>query len=520
MATVTVIPARNNNNGIFTPVRKKRVAAYARVSTDTEEQLNSYTAQCKHYTELITSNPDYEFVGIYTDEGITGTCLKRREGFNRMVNDALNGEIDLIYVKSISRLGRNIVDNLNSVRALRSRGVDMYIETMNIHVMDLSSEMLIAIFSSIAQEESRSISENVAWGIHRMYKQGDFSLPYKSFLGYEKGADGKPKIVEKEAVIIRRIYKLFLIGYTPSNIATLLTQESIPTPTGKEKWAVSTVKSILQNEKYCGCALLQKGYVPNFLDHKCVRNNGELEQFFIENSHDAIIPRETFEIVQGEFEKRQKMTGAPHKSVFSGRIYCGDCNGLYGTKVWHSTDKYRKVIFQCNNKFHNKVRCKTPNLTEDDLKGYFTEAVKSIVSEEETAEIRETILDTFREDPTMLDNLITLQADAENLTQQLELLVNSSSNTNQTKVFKKRYELLCKDLEGKHKKISVLENEIKDRRFKYISISNYYKDLDAAKDEMTEFDDELWYSLCDKAVVHENFIMFVFKDGSEVEIKI
>lgn len=246
------------NAADMTVRQKRRVAAYARVSTDSDEQQSSYEAQVDFYTRHIQSNPEWEFVGLYADEGISGTNTKRREGFNLMVADALDGKIDLILTKSISRFARNTVDTLTTVRKLKERNVEVYFEKENIYTLDAKGEVIITIMSSLAQEESRSISENVTWGKRKSMADGKFSLSYKHFLGYEKGEDGLPKIVEEEAKIVRSIYQLFLEGQTIRMIADHLTRQGIPTPMGKKNWRVSTIMSILQNEKYKGDAVGQE----------------------------------------------------------------------------------------------------------------------------------------------------------------------------------------------------------------------------------------------------------------------
>lgn len=232
--------------------RKRRVAAYARVSTDSDEQLSSYEAQVDFYTRHIQSKPEWEFVAVYTDEGVTGTNTKKREGFNRMIEDALAGKIDLILTKSISRFARNTVDSLTTIRRLKEKGIEVYFEKENIYTLDAKGEVMLTIMSSLAQEESRSISENVTWGKRKSMADGKFSLAYKRFLGYRKGPDGLPEIVEEEAEIIRKIYDLFLAGHTVRAIASQLTSEGIPTPSGKQQWSVSTIMSILQND----CAII------------------------------------------------------------------------------------------------------------------------------------------------------------------------------------------------------------------------------------------------------------------------
>ena len=258
---VTVIPARANiPHNVMTTAALRRVAAYARVSTDDDEQKTSYEAQVAFYERHIKSNPAWQYVGIYTDEGISATSTKRRDGFNTMVEDALAGKIDLIITKSVSRFARNTVDTLTTVRKLKEKGVEVYFEKENIYTLDSKGELLITIMSSLAQEESRSISENVTWGVRRRFEDGKVSLPYKHFLGYEKGENGLPAIVEEEADIIRLIYRLFIYGKSPNYIASMLTEAGIPSPGGKALWRSNGIISILTNEKYKGSALLQICY--------------------------------------------------------------------------------------------------------------------------------------------------------------------------------------------------------------------------------------------------------------------
>lgn len=297
---------------------KKRVAAYARVSTDQEEQQNSYEAQVEYYTRYIQSKPEWEFVEVYADEGITGTNTKRRKNFNRMIEDALAGKIDLIITKSVSRFARNTVDTLTTIRSLKDKGIGVFFEKENIDTLDSKGELLITIMGSLAQEESRSISENVTWGWRKRLADGKVSVGYSHFLGYEKGEDGNMQIVESEAEIVRQIYGLFLDGQTPSSIASLLTESHIPTPAGKEVWQGSTVKSILTNEKYKGDALLQKTFTVDFLNKKQKINEGEVPQYYVENSH---LTAEVFDLVQYELRRRKRAgrhTSAV--SVFSNRL--------------------------------------------------------------------------------------------------------------------------------------------------------------------------------------------------------
>ena len=385
-SSITCFPATKN---LFTAIptasiSRRRVAAYARVSTDSDEQFTSYEAQIDYYTKLIQQREDWSYVAVYTDAGITGTNTKKREGFNLMVSDALAGKIDLIVTKSVSRFARNTVDSLVTVRKLKERGVEIFFEKENIWTLDSKGELLITIMSSLAQEESRSISENVTWGQRKRFADGKVSMPYKHFLGYEKGQDGQPMIVPEEATVVRLIFRLFLEGKTPAGICRHLDANGVATPSGKQKWSQTTVNSILRNEKYKGDALLQKRFTVDFLTKRTKTNTGEVPQFYVEGSHEGIIVPHEFDLVQAEIERRKDFGGHySGSSVFSSKLVCADCGAFFGQKVWHSTDKYRKVIWRCNAKFEGEHKCATPHLTEDDIKAMFLKAYNQLMGNRE-----------------------------------------------------------------------------------------------------------------------------------------
>lgn len=399
---VRTIPATVNrftDSPINSPA-KRRVAGYARVSTDMEEQLTSYEAQVNYYTNYIKSREDWEFVDVYTDEGITGTSTKHREGFKRMVADAMAGKIDLIITKSVSRFARNTVDSLTTIRQLKENGTECYFEKENIWTFDSKGELLLTIMSSIAQEEARSISENCTWGQRKRFADGKVSVPFKSFLGYDRGDDGNLVINKEQAKLVRRIYGMYLQGMTAYAIARTLTKEGIPTPGGKQTWYMSTVKSILTNEKYKGDALLQKTYTSDFLTKKKKINRGEVPQYYVKNNHEAIIEPAVFDMVQKLIKSNEQGKGRYScVSIFSGKIKCGECGGWYGSKVWHSNDKYRRVIWQCSRKYNNKKKCRTPHVDEKTIRQAFISAVNKLVTSkeeiiEDLEQIKEEIFDS------------------------------------------------------------------------------------------------------------------------------
>ncbi len=353
--------------------RKKRVAAYARVSTEQDEQQSSYEAQVDFYIRHIKSNPDWEFVEVFADRGITGTNTKNRENFNRMIDLALSGGIDIILTKSISRFARNTVDTLQTVRELKAVGVEVRFEKENLHTFDPKCEMMLTIMSSLAQEESRSISENVRWDKQKSMRDGKVSLAYSRFLGYKKGADGRPEIVEEEAAIIRKIYDLFLSGKTINEIAAILTNMGVLTPAGRTKWSVSTVRSILSNEKYKGEALLQKTFTVDYLTKEVRKNNGEVPSVRVRNSHEPIIEPEVFDRVQSMLATSAKRRAKVRtKLPFAGKLICGDCGSFYGHKVWRlrSTGE-RYNVWYCNHKYDGDRACESPRLRDEEVKAAF-----------------------------------------------------------------------------------------------------------------------------------------------------
>lgn len=318
-----------------------------------------------YYTAYIQGRAEWDFTGMYADEGITGTTTRHREGFKAMIADALAGKIDLILTKSVSRFARNTVDTLTHVRQLKDAGVEVYFEKENIWTLDSKGELLITIMSSLAQEESRSISENVTWGHRKRFATGKIMVPYASLLGYKKGADGNLVVDENQAVIVRRIYARFLQGATPHTIASELTADAIPTPRGKTIWPASTIRSILTNEKYKGDALLQKTFTTDFLTKATKANEGEVPQYYVTANHEPIIAPSTWEAVQAELARRSGK-GTANTHPFASRIQCAQCGGWYGRKVWHSTSKYRRYIWRCNNKYARKTPCTTTTHDPDD----------------------------------------------------------------------------------------------------------------------------------------------------------
>ena len=319
-----MIPATKKTSADTTDkYHQLRVAAYCRVSTEQEEQQNSYQVQIDYYTDLINKNKEWELAGIFADEGISGTQTKKRTEFNKMIRLCKQRKIDLVLCKSISRFARNTVDTLEYVRQLKDLGIGVIFEKENINTLTMTSEFMIALYGSFAQAESESISKNVSWGVEKAFRDGKVRYSYNNLYGYRKGADGKPEIIPEEAEVVRLIYKLYLDGSTLRQVAQHLTNMKIPKRECTE-WNLIAVRSILSNEKYVGDALLQKTYTVDCITHKKAKNKGERAKYLVTDAHDAIIDRDTYNLVQQEMTRRSSLRKKSDKCVTAQGKYSGE----------------------------------------------------------------------------------------------------------------------------------------------------------------------------------------------------
>ncbi len=456
---------------------------------------------------------------VYADDGISGCNRKYREGFNEMITDAMNGKIDLIVTKSVSRFARNTVDSLTTIRELKEKGVEVYFEKENIYTFDSKGELLLTIMSSLAQEESRSISENVTWGQRKRFADGKVSLPYKQFLGYRKGADGLPEIVQEEAEVVRKIYALFMEGRTVSAIAKELTENEIPTPSGKKIWSASTVKSILKNEKYKGAALLQKQFTVDFLTKKMKVNEGEVPQYYIEHSHEPIIDPEEFDKVQIEFERRKKL-GCQYSgiSIFSTRIVCGDCGAFYGPKIWNSTGKYRRIIWQCNGKFEKEEKCRTPHLDEQTIKISFVLAFQKVLAgKNQILDDCRLMMDTLMDCSGVDAEICRLQEKLGILAEQAKQYVSENAkNALNQEEYETRYNALAQAYETAKAEMDNFCRIKSERQEQAKEIEGFMEQIQTRSD-ILEFDEKLWLAVIDTVTVHaDGKFTFRFKDRTEL----
>ncbi len=391
MANVTYIPAKKQIGSTAKPqeIKKLRVAAYARVSTDREEQLTSYEAQISYYTEYIAKKPEWECAGIFADEGISATSTKNRTQFNLMIEACMDGKIDMIITKSISRFARNTVDCLNYIRMLKSKNIPVFFEKENINTMDSRGEVMLTIMASLAQQESESLSRNTQMGVQYRFQQGKVIVNTESFLGYDKDEEGNLIINPEQAEVVMRIFREYLEGASYKKIAAGLERDGILTGRGNARWHDGAVRKILMNEKYMGDALLQKTVTVDFLKKLRVINTGIAPQYYVEDDHEAIIPKEIFMKVQEEMLRRRsgekrasgKRRGYSANHAFSQIVYCAECGEQFRRIHWNNRGK-KSVVWRCINRLEKSgVNCRARTVHEEILQEAVMQAVNILLSE-------------------------------------------------------------------------------------------------------------------------------------------
>ncbi|SCW83305.1 Site-specific DNA recombinase [Paenibacillus tianmuensis] len=526
---VVVVPVRTIETLDGIPeFHKKRVAAYCRVSTDSEEQKESYTNQVNHYTQHIQSNSEWDMVDIYADEGITGTNTKNRTHFNRMIQDARNGIIDLILVKSISRFARNTLDLLKYVRELKSLGIAVFFERENINTLDTTGEVLLTILSSLAQDESRNISENSRWGISRGFTEGKVFCNTTRFLGYDKDENGELVINEKEAEIVRRIYQEYLEGKSYEAIAKGLMRDKIKTVTGGDKWWDSSITIILTNEKYYGALLQQKTITVDFLTHKRIKNRGQEQQYLIEENHEPIISKEMFEAVQKEKERRAKPKGNilghqkkySSKYPLSSKVFCGCCGTIFKRRTWNSNNASKKVVWQCRTYVNEgKDACDAKAVDEYVLQDAFVR-VFNRMHENKDRFIRtlKANIETILTKRTGHEPLLEIERQMEQLKFDLKGLVNLKIRDQiDEAVYNEENTRISGELSELRQKKSLLEKDndqkaqIKERVDEIIQVLSLRQEL------LEQFDDSLFHALVEKiTILSPAHFVFTLKSGMEI----
>ena len=383
-------------------IRKKRVAAYARVSTDETDQLHSYQTQIEEFTTRIQKNEEWDFAGMFCDEGITGTDMRKRPGFMQMIEASKNGHIDLILTKSISRFSRNTIDILTVIKELRTIGVEIYFEKESMSSTDPKIDFVLTIMSSMAQEESRSISENTKWGIQKRFQNGKLLMNTKWFLGFDKDEKGNLVINEEQAKTVRYIFDMYLRGLNTNALANHLIEHKTKNGRGNVTWYADTVKEILKNEKYVGDLMLQKTVTLDYLSHRTVDNDGHATKYYIKDAHEPIIDRETFDIVQTMLHARDivlledNMERYKHlaQKPIKGLVYCSKCKRMYRSKMHNSGTTFKKSMLKCHTLINNPHDCDNPSIHEPFLERGTLHVIETLTK---TDQMQQDILSYMKE---------------------------------------------------------------------------------------------------------------------------
>lgn len=515
---VTVIPASTNHNVGLTnnKVIKKKVAAYCRVSTDSEEQASSYDAQVEFYTNYINSRNDWEFAGAFADDGISGTNTKKRVEFNRMIQSCKDGKINMIITKSISRFARNTLDCLKYIRELKEYNVPVYFEKENINTMDSKGEVLLTIMASLAQQESESISKNVRMGIQYRYQKGEVRVNHSRFLGYTKDENKNLVIDHAEAEVVKRIFKEYLEGKSLNKIAKDLMKDNILTAANKPTWRGESIRKILLNEKYMGDALLQKTCTVDVLNKKRVVNNGLAPQYYVENSHEAIISKEMFQRVQQELKRRSKLheqqkisrTAYNSKYALSSILECEKC-GNYLRRVEHNSKGKHYVRWRCKTRITEGIcKCNSESISEKELQNHIIRVINRMLGN------RVNMLESLKndiEEVIVLDSgsLSGIEKRIKDLQRELESCINQ--NTNYEHIILEIDELL-----SIKNNTQIQNNEQENFQNRLSEINDF---IESQSTLIDEFDEDIVRKIITKVVVGDKSIEVVFKSGQSMKVK-
>ena len=518
---VRTIPA-SFTKSVSSFARVINVGAYARVSTKKEEQEDSYERQVNHYTNYIKHHEGWNYVDIYADEGITGTRAEGRKDFQRMMADCRLGKLDKILVKSIARFARNTVDALNAIRELKELGVSVYFENENIDTLSPGGEVLITILAAMAEQESRTISSNIKWAYQKKFQNGDILLNYTRFLGYTRDEDHNLVIVPEEAQVVQRIFREYLYGYSMAQIAKGLTEDKIPTPSKKKKWYPSVIQSILQNEKYYGGLICGKTYKPDVLSKKRYKNEGQVERYYIENSHPAIVTREEFEMAQAELRRRKTISGSSateqgkysSKYAFSKKLMCGVCGAYYRRHAQYCKGEYIYTWVCPTHKLKGSDVCKQTYLKETEIEQAFVDLLESMVGDYDTisAQLKENILSSMDEDVS--EELTRTMEDIERLQiEMLELLRRKRKGEIDTKEYNERGAILERQIQSLTEKRAALEEKSTASKLAIMRVDQVMQALQSAGN-IEKNNGELFRAMVDVVVVRNTYTLeFHLKAG-------
>lgn len=520
MATVTMIPARMTFGAKkkSEDAPKIRVVAYCRVSTESDEQATSYEAQIEHYTDYIEKHPGWELAGIYADDGISGTNTKKRDEFNRLIEDCMAGQVDMVITKSISRFARNTLDCLKYIRKLKEKNIAVFFEKEAINTLDAKGEVLLTIMASLAQQESQSLSQNVRLGLQYRYQQGKVQVNTSRFLGYDKDENGNLVINPAEAEVVKRIYREFLSGKTYYQIGKELSADGIRTAAGNDYWLACTLKKILTNEKYIGDALLQKTVTTDFLSKKRVANKGIVPQYYVENSHEAIIPRELFMQVQEEMSRRSMLkSGNGKKRVYSGKyalsniVFCSCCGDIYRRTQWLLKGEHVPV-WRCVSRLEKRksgISCSGRTLFETDLQAAVITAFNQMIEQQDDflPGMKLVMERALRQKNTL--RVAEIDAKLDKL--QKELLSKANA--------KQGYDDLAEMINNLRKDKQALLLDDANRSAMKQRLDELEAFMNENQELLTDYDEALVRKLIERITVFDDHLIFEFRCGLQTEVQ-
>lgn len=530
---VITIPAKPEAASRPSIRRQLRVAAYCRVSTDDEEQLTSYEAQQNYYTDKIMTNQDWTMAGIFADEGITGTSARKRPEFLRMIRLCKQKKIDIILTKSISRFARNTVDCLNYIRALRELGIAVIFEKENINTLEADSEILITMLGAFAQAESESISANVRWGKRQAMREGKAIIQYDRLYAYQKGEDGKPQIIPDQAEVVQSIYKQYLAGASLRMIKDRLEAEQIPNAAGNARWTITAVRSILSNEKYCGDVLLQKSFVSDCINRKVIRNTGQLPMYLVQNHHEGIVDRKTFDAVQAEMARRNAgkspskknastgMTSYASKYALSERLVCGECGTLYRRCTWTCKGQ-KRIVWRCVSRLdYGKKYCHhSPTLDEAPLQRAILAAINSAMSNKDhlIRQLQSAMELELAPMPGDHMSLADIEQRLQELGEQVREIVAKAAATKEVQVHAPLLKEIADEMDALKKKRALIESQRQTHEHAFRRIEIATDAMEQAPAHITEWDESLIRQLVDTVKVHSAEKITVYlRGGVQIE---
>lgn len=523
--TIEASKTTNNDLASIKSKAKLKVAAYCRVSSSKEEQLNSFEAQVNHYTNLIKNNELWEFAGIYADEGISGKSKEKRTEFMRLIKECEGRKIDMVITKSISRFARNTADCIEVVRKLKTLGVAVFFEKENINTMNAESELILSVLSSIAQEELSSLSQNIRWGNQRRYQKGIVHVNTKRFLGYDINEEKKLVINKAEAEIVKRIFYDYIGGKGSGTIARELERDGIKTATGKTRWRGSSVRRILINEKYCGDALLQKSITADTITFKRKKNRGELPQYYIKDNHEPIISREEYELVQRLRENRAGKHGNnkgdrakyQNRYPFTYKIICSNCGGSFKRHIQNVGKSCEVAAWACTTYIdRGSKECSMKPIHDETIKTVFVRMVNKLYTNKDVilkpfAQNVKRIIDARLED----EGIKQLDGEIEVLLEQERMLLRlKEKGYADEDIYYEEKEKLSKAVEKLRAERNKLAWELTGQDEWIYRTNKVYEFISGIDNVLEEFDEDIFNALIEKIIVKsDKHLTFELKNG-------